>query len=253
MHDALRRVLAAIFALLVSGCFPAAAAESQPATAGPPGLVEPTLEPPPATGAPAFDRPVTSADPRTYSTDKIVAMVTDHLATNGNFRMSVVPMTRELAIAAEYPKWAEKRYGEAEMVELARAGEGLYADSMYAVLTIVFVGDVFSTGRTQFEVPEDLAEYIFLENDRGQAIRCSRTTLPLMRMVGPFTKQVNVELQFDGLKRDPDFLRTKSLKFVVGGMELESNEVVYRYPLTELFADAPAELQRLYRAAGVWK
>ena len=180
-------------------------------------------------------------------------MVTDHLTTNGNFRMSVVPMTRELVIAGEYPKWTEKRYDEAQMVELARADEGLYANAMYAVLTVVFVGDVLSSGRTQFELPADLADYIFLENDRGQAIRCSRATLPLMHMVGPFTKQVNVELQFDGLTQDPEFLRTKTLKFVVGGLEFENNQVVYRYPLSDLFADAPPELKRLYRAADVWR
>lgn len=257
MHDVFgrgRTLLAAILALLL-GCFPAAAAQSEPTTSAPAGLVAPTLASTATPPQPAAvtDHPLANADARTYSTDKIVAMVKDHLATNGNFRMSVVPMTRELVIASGYPKWAEKRYGEAKMVELARADEGLFVDSMYAMLTIVFVGDVFSSGRTQFEVPEDLADYIFLENDRGEAIRCSRATLPLMRMVGPFTKQVNVELQFDGLARDPDFLRTKTLKFVVGGMELESNEIVYRYPLTDLFDDAPPELQRLYRAAGVWR
>ena len=248
-----RRSFASPILSFLLGCLPASAAESQPPEPSTPRLVEPTLDGPTTPPQPvkSVDHPLVSADPRTYAEDKIVAMVKDHLATNGNYRMSVVPMTRELAIASAYPKWAEKRYDDATMIELARAEEGLFADTMYAVLTVVFVGDVLSGGK-QLELPEDLADYLFLENDRGEAIRCSRATLPFMRLVGPFSEQANVELQFDGLRRNPDFLRTKTLKFVIGGLSFAENEIVYDYPFTELFADAPPPLPRLYRDAGVW-
>jgi hypothetical protein len=244
------RLRAAVLGCGLTACFPT---QSTDTTAPEPAPAPaPAEAPPPAPGVPTDTR-VNVDDPQQYYEQKIVAMVRDHHVTNGNFTMSVVPMPQELAIAGEYPKWAEKRWTDAQMLEQIEREKAAYAGNVHAVLTVVFVGDLYSTGRTQFQIPDDIAEYIFLENDRGQAVRCSRAVLPLMRMPGPFTEQVNVQLEFAGVTREhPDFLDTKSLRFVVGGLEFEQNAVVYRSPLSDLFADAPEVLRALYRSSGLW-
>ena len=211
---------------------------------------------PPPAPAPRRPRPETKVDvedPRDYLDQKIIAMFMDHHATNGHFKFSVVPITPELWVAGEYPQWSEKRFTPQQMEQRVDEQLPIFDDSVLAILTIVFVGDLFSTGRVQFEVPEDICEYIFLENDRGQSLRCSRATLPLMRMPGPFTKQVNIDVEFGNLRSaEPDFFDTKSLKFVVGGLDFRHNEITYPYPLSDLFGDAPEALRALYRATGIW-
>lgn len=244
-----RLIAAAISGLVSIACFPTRADTTAPEEP------VPAPAPAPAPAAPAIpqDTRVDVEDPRLYYEQKIVALVRDHHVTNGNFTMSVVPMPQELAIAGEYPKWAEKRYSSAQMLEIIENDKAVYTGNVHAMLTVVFIGDIYSTGRTQFQIPDDIAEYVFLENDRGQAIRCTRAVLPLMRMPGPFTQQVNVQLEFAGVTREhADFFDTKSLKFVVGGLEFADNTVTYRYPLSDVFADAPEALRELYQSSGLW-
>jgi hypothetical protein len=230
-------------------CFPTHAADTTAPEPAPTAAATPTPAEPHVTA----DTRVTVDDPQQYYEQKIVALVRDHHVTNGNFTMSVVPMPQELAVAGEYPKWAEKRYSTEQMIELIERDKPAYAGNVHAVLTVVFIGDIYSGGRTQFEIPEDIAEYVFLENDRGQAVRCTRAILPLMRMPGPFTQQVNVQLEFAGVTREhADFLETKSLRFVVGGLDFQNNVVAYRSPIADLFADAPEVLRDLYRRSGLW-
>lgn len=191
------------------------------------------------------------APPATYYDEKIKAMFLDHMAANGNFKMSVIPLPPIFQIAGQYRSWAEKRRDPAEMMVLADEVRAHNTDLLMASLTLIYVGDMFSSGRTSIDVPQDIADYVFLENDRGQAVRSSRAVLPLMRSAGAMTKQVVVHFEFAGIERShPDFFDTESIRFVVGGLDLADHTITYRYPLDDVFADAPEAILKLHRPVG---
>lgn len=249
----MRSVVAFLAVATASACFESKASTAPPESGAAPPPQRQTQRRPPRTPKARPETRVVVDAPRDYFDKKILALTADHRVVEGNFTLNVLPVPLELHIAGQYREWEEKRLTPEQMLTEINAAAPAFSDSVFAMLTIMFVGDVLSPGRTQFEIPDDIAEYIFMENDRGEAIRCSRAILPLMHMPGPFTKAVNVNLEFANIReQNPSFFETKSLRFVVGGLDFRSNTVSYRYPFGDMFGDAPEALRTLYRDAGVW-
>ena len=193
-------------------------------------------------------------DARTYEPAKVLTLFKEHHRQRGNFLIGVVPTTTRLWAAGFYPEWTEKRYPIAKMVEQTREQfVSVATDKLFARLVLFHHADVmFHEGEHSLTVPDDLAEFVFLELDGQPPIRCSEAQIPLMSLVGPFSKQVGVVLVFDLPKGVAERIRggKGTARFVVGGLGMPSDANHFDYPLPfdALTNDAPVELQRLFRA-----
>ena len=232
------------------------------------GAVPPAESPPPvaakAAPAPAPDfgpreapRPMFKdlpipTDPLEYEKAKVLDLVKSHHTYQGNFLMSVVPLTHQLWAAGFYPDWVEKRYDLAKMAELTREFMGQAKGKLFARLVLRHHGDLLLHKEPHsLTLPPDLAEYIFLEVDGAEAVRCSAAEVPLFGgLVGPFSKQVAVTLVFDLPKElEARLVKKGKARFVVGGLGFDDHTIHYDLPLSDLTRDAPAELQRVFTAA----
>lgn len=193
-------------------------------------------------------------DAATYEPAKVLTLFKDHHRQHGNFLIGVVPTTTRLWAAGFYPEWTEKRYPLAKMVEQTRDKfVSVSTDKLFARLVLFHNADVmFNSGEHSLKVPDDIAEFIFLELDGQPPIRCSQAEIPLMSLVGPFSKQVAVVLVFELPKGVAARVRSGkgSARFVVGGLGMPrgANHFDYPLPFDALTNDAPVELQRLFQA-----
>lgn len=212
-----------------------------------------SANPPPAAGPVFRDLEPIPKDPTQYYRVKMLHLVRDGHVTQDNFFMAAVPITPELWAAAMYPKWAEKRYDAAKMADLTRAFATSSRTELIAQLGVFHHGDLFANGGEHSKtLPDDLAEYVFLEIEGMAAIRAREVRIPLMEhVIGAFSKQSTVELVFDlpagaadRLARGPG-----QVKIVVGGLGFREKTMSYALPLSTITSDAPRELKALYRAA----
>lgn len=200
-----------------------------------------------------------------YASRKTTELAKMQQRAEGHFDFTVAPLTLELLIADEYPKWQEKRYSHDKMVEKAKDFKSAYKDKLMAWLVVAFTGDWQSKGETSKKIPDDIAEYIFLENDKGKALPCESAEIPMMgSSVNTFNKLTVVQLKFSTILPDTkkSILEpwshsnpkgTKKIKFVVGGLGLKNKEFEYEVPFSKWFLDAPPALKKLYYDAGIWK
>lgn len=196
-----------------------------------------------------------------YSKDKIAEFMFSRKKREGNFSLFVIPVPIELLIANAYPRWKEKRYSYEEMVlkaqELKKEFKKAYGNNVRATLKISFAEDWDSEGKTSKKIPSDIAEYIFLENDRGKFVRCKKATVPPMgKVVNMFNKSSVIMLEFPTKLPDTNesiFKDAKKVKFVVGGLGFTNNKFEYELPFSKLFADAPPEIKKIYYGIGIWK
>jgi hypothetical protein len=208
---------------------------------------------PPAAEAPRFrDLEPIPTDPKLYEQAKQLHLFRSHHVVQGNFLMSVVPVTHQLWAAGFYPQWAEKRYDTAQMVKLTRQFIDDSKDVLHARLVLYHHANVMvHGGEHSLKIPEDIADYVFLELDGFQPVRCKAADIPLMGgLVGPFSKQTAITLTFDLPAGAAARLQSGrgAAKFVVGGLGFKDNTLRYDLPLSALTSDAPPELQRLFRA-----
>lgn len=192
-----------------------------------------------------------------YTKKKILEIILSGLKDEGNFKFTVVPLPLELLVAQQYDEWEEKRYTYDEMILKAKAVQKQYENSVHALLAIYFIGEWDSKGETSKKIPEDIAEYIFLENDKGKALRCSQAIVPLMGgTVNYINESSQIHLEFPlRLKNTNEsiFKDSEKIKFVVGGLGFKDNEIEYRLPFSELFLDAPTNIKNIYYDIGIWE
>lgn len=167
----------------------------------------------------------------------------------GTFYVAVTPVPIELSIAQEYPKWEEKRYSVEEMIAQAMIMRDAGKDRLLAAINIGL--DKEGAGlATSMTVPDDISEYIFLENDAGKFVRCESAQLPIVKAVNIFNQTVGISVGFS----DPLHVvlgNTKSIKIVAGGLGLKDTAFIFRVPFSSMFGDAPPELRAIYNAIGV--
>jgi hypothetical protein len=212
---------------------------------------QPSAAPDPPAAPVPTDAPI-AASRTDYGVEKIKSLALAHRIEEGNFVLAVVPRTPQIDVALVYPSWEEKRYSAAERIAKSKEIARLHDNKLMAVVYVVFSGDIMSQGETSKQIPDDFAEYVFLENDRGDAVRCTSATLPLFRSAGAMSREVKVDVEFADLKAPSGrsvLEGAKELRFVVGGLGFKSKTIRYAAPLRGLFGDAPRELRELF--AGV--
>ncbi len=192
-----------------------------------------------------------------YWKNKMREFFNSRMRVEGNFKFMVVPTPAEWLIVFTYPQWEEKRYTYKEKVKEARNFKKEGEKNIYAVLVISFIGDWDSKGETSKKIPEDIADYIFLENDKGKFVRCSNAEVPLFGgTINAFNKTFTTPLEFPSKFPDTKesiFAYTEKVKFVIGGLGFKNNEFEYKVPFSNLFSDAPPEIKEIYYDIGLWK
>lgn len=192
-----------------------------------------------------------------YSEKKRNELMLSQLKREGNFAFVVMPYSVEIAIANSYSDWEEKRYSYKKKILKAKEIKNVYKNILHAFLFINFTGEWDSKGKTSLKIPDDIAEYIFLENDKGKFVRCNRASISLMAgTVNMFNESTAIPLEFS-LKcpqtNESILKNTKKIKFKVGGLGFKNNKFEYEVPFSKLFSDAPESLKKIYYEIGLWK
>ena len=193
----------------------------------------------------------------TYYNSKIQEIMKSHYKREGYFTFSVMPMTIEWMIGQSYSNWLEKRYTKEEMISKAKALIKESEGSIHVMLTIAYLGDWNTEGETSKIIPSDIAEYIFIENEQGEYVRCEEADSPLGRStVGIYNEISNISLKFPDAISDTGksiFNNSKKIRFVIGGLGFKDNQIEYDLPLSSLFLDSPQDVKEIYYEIGLWK
>lgn len=186
-----------------------------------------------------------------YASAITTPLMLTHTESGGNFRYCVVPLLPQYVIANTYPGYLEKRYTKKQIIEKVKEILAGRENKIIAGFFISFTGDWQSKGETDKKIPEDFAEYLFLENDKGDFVRCSKAVIPTFRTVNAINESVIVEFEFP-LKYEKNGEQTSILKnteyieFVIGGLGFKENRFRYELPVYKMGENIPQLLRELF-------
>jgi len=186
-----------------------------------------------------------------YASAMASALMVTHMKSEGNFMYCVVPTVPQHVIACDYPGYLEKRYTKKQIIEKAKSKLAVLEDKLSAVFLISFTGDLQSKGETDKEIPEDFAEYLFLENDKGDFVRCSKANIPMFNTANVINESIFVELEFPlnyekNGKQVSILENTEYIEFVIGGLGFKENRFRYKLPLYKMGENIPQLLNELF-------
>jgi hypothetical protein len=136
----------------------------------------------------------------------------------------------------------------AEAKNLATQAKG----TLKAVLAISFTGDFTSEGRTDLKIPDDFAEYVFVENETGTYLPCVKAESPFLGgEVNPTNKTTIIALFFG--VTEAIYKGAETMIFTIGGLDLQDKTFKYQLPWSNHFQDCPAEIRDVLTRSGIWK
>jgi len=183
-----------------------------------------------------------------------------HTKTEGNFLFYVAPIVPQHLLARTYLEYLEKRYSNERILKEAQLLIAPYKNKLPAVLLISFMGDWDSKGETSKTIPDDLADYLFLENDKGDYVHCLSAEIPFMENtvniindIASITLSFSLTYEKEG-KKQSILENTDYIEFVIGGLGFEDNRTRYDLPLftvTDEVLDIPESLKELFVNLGL--
>lgn len=192
-----------------------------------------------------------------YVKTRSLVLVASHTKSEGHFKCFIVPAVPQDLLAHTYLEYLEKRYSKKIILQKTKELLIVGKDKLDAVFSINFIGDWQSKGETSKEIPDDFAEYLFLENDKEDFTRCTKTDIPfggniintinnesIFRVTFALTYEKNGK-QFSILED------TEYIEFVVGGLGLKDNRFRYRLPLFVITKNTPQPLKELFIELGL--
>jgi len=187
-----------------------------------------------------------------YATQKTKALLLDNLKESGLFPYEVVPLSVEYTVIGWYPTWVEKRYSKQRMIAEAKAIADQDRGTVKALMTISFTGDFTSEGRTELKIPDDFAEYVFVENEKGNDFPCVKVDIsPMGRTINSLNRTCVIVLTFS--VTDDLYRGAESIIFTVGGLDLGDNVFKYRLPFSLDYQDCPEEIREVLVESGIWQ
>jgi len=186
-----------------------------------------------------------------YASGITSTLMVTHVKSEGNFRYCVVPAVPQYMIAYDYPGYLEKRYTKKQIIEKAKNIYDITKNKLRVIFLISFTGDWQSKGETEKEIPEDFAEYLFLENDKGDFVRCSKANIPMFNTANVINESVVVELEFPlyyekNGEQVSILENTEYIEFVIGGLGFKENRFRYKLPLYKMGENIPQLLNELF-------
>lgn len=188
---------------------------------------------------------------RNYGEKKGQAIALGTMRSEGNFGYSTFLYPPQLLLPKVCAGYLEKRYTKERMIADTKQELVYFEDRVIGFCAIYFVGDWMSKGTTDKTIPSDFAEYIFLENDKGDYVRCSKADVPLFSTVNIANKSVVVSIEFPiyyekDSKQVSIFENTEYVEIVVGGLGLKNNRFRQKLPLYEVDDDIPQLLKEIF-------
>jgi hypothetical protein len=195
---------------------------------------------------------VLAEDTKDYGLRKTQEIMLSNLKKEGAFGCIALPLSVEYLIIGWYPTWLEKRYTEKRMIAEAKQIAEQSKGVLKALLLISYVGDSTSQGRAELNIPEDLAEYVFVENESGIFFPCIEAYVsPLRRTVNALNETTPVALSFKVTQAL--FENAQTLIITVGGLGFQDKTFRYSLPLSSAFQDCPKEIREVFIHSGIWK
>ena len=193
-----------------------------------------------------------SQSAKDYSAQATQQLMRENLKEEGLFRYVVVPLPIDFLVITQYATWIEKRYSKERMIAEAKTLAEQAKGTLRAILLISFTGDFMSKGRTELKIPDDFAEYVFVENETGTYFPCAKADVPLMGgTVNSISDSTQVSLDFN--VTDALYEGAKTMRFTIGGLELQDKTFEYQLPYSSNFQDCPKEIREILISSGIWK
>ncbi|MCD6459435.1 hypothetical protein J7L67_02055 [bacterium] len=180
-----------------------------------------------------------------------------NIKKNGNFALLCLPGTLEFGIAGNYNTWQEKRFDNKRILQEIDTLKNETNNNIYIVIQVSFIGDATGDEIKSLKIPKDIQDYIFLENNNGLFIRCSKAEISGYNYtVNQFTDHIQIALKFPTIHPETNesiFNDTETIKVIVGGLGFEDHTFEYKLPLSDYYLDAPDVLKKLYYESGIWE
>jgi len=192
-----------------------------------------------------------------YTGNLLASLMLTHTKIEGNFLFSIIPMTPQYLLAQTYPEYLEKRYSQERILKESRLLIAPYETILPAGLLVSLMGDWDSKGETSKTIPEDLSEYLFVENDSGDYARCLSADIPFMEnTVNVISDTASIAVKFSlsyerGGKQESILENTEYIEFVIGGIGFKDNRIRYELPLFVITEDLPEPLRELFIELGL--
>jgi hypothetical protein len=169
-----------------------------------------------------------SQSAKEYSIQKTQAFMQENVNEEGFFRFVFFPLPVDYLVISWYSTWTEKRYSKERMISEAKNLAKQAKGTLNAILTISYTGDFTSEGRTELKIPDDFAEYVFVENETGTYFPCVKAESPFLgRVVNRSNKATVVALSFS--VTDALYNKAETMIFTVGGLDLKDNTFNFHY------------------------
>ncbi len=187
-----------------------------------------------------------------YYSSKLRQIISETSVFEGNFVITVIPLTEELTAAKVYAKMSKEGHSRQEIREEIKK-KTQKEKKLIAIITVKFKGDSLSQAPTAISLPEDLSKYIFVENDRSNFVPC-KIARPAVEQVDSDQSSAVIPLVFHteyqkGKKEHNILEDTEYIEFVVGGLGFSNNRIRYDTPLSDLCKDASQDIKSLWEEA----
>jgi TonB family protein len=155
----------------------------------------------------------------------------------------------QLHIATESIGWMQKRLSEAEIRLAISGATDIYKNSIPALVDLRLSED--AEPGFSFKVPKDIKDYLFLENDTGDFVRCSEASIPALGLVNLINPSVTLTVAFpselpDGTPLISD--TTRSVVLVVSALS-STSDVRLTWPVPIPIPEPSRELAEIFALA----
>jgi hypothetical protein len=185
-----------------------------------------------------------------WASDLRFELLTDNLTFIDNCGVSVSPSYDEINIGVNYESWQKKRYNSKLIIENSKDIIYFVNRNRLSNLIILYnAHDEQSFNEFKYSL-DDIQDYIFLENDKGEFLRCSRINLEWEDYIAGTSTFGQSVILFEPFSDDgvDIFKDSKTMTYVLSGICDEDIRITYDLPLSEYaYKDAPKKIKDLWQ------
>ncbi len=181
-----------------------------------------------------------------YLNKKLQKIINKGTVNLGDYTVISIPISYKFTLISTYYDYKKQGLEEREIIlRLRKEFREWQRTGFPFVIVFLYKGNKRETGVL---VPDDLADYVYLENTRGVKGRIKFQKVPIKRALNAYNRKVIVNLIFSTIDKDGNFLLNTSrltlhIKDIIPGYS--DVKISYPYPCRIDFSDAPPEIKRL--------
>lgn len=177
---------------------------------------------------------------------------------NGPLQMTVVPLISETYLLSEYPDMKNKRYSTSQMVDRLEPflkeldAQQERSGAFFVYLRYEQTKEILNT--SSFAIDPNFFNYMFLDNDRGEYLRVSESSVTKVHRVNVSNPVYEFWVRFgkNSAERERFFDNAKKISISVTDFGFEGESVKFMVPLSQLFShipEGPHELIKTIRSS----